>query len=560
MLSFLFRQRWRQVKRYITEAGPGRALTVFLMGVVGLFVAFGVYGLLEFGLSAVQDNAFLREALPFFIYEMFLLVVSGLVFYSVLISGLFSLFRSEEDFWVVASPSFSRLVYDKFIAVSSLSLWPVVIIAVPALIAIESVFSLGFNGLIIGLFAVMLLAIVSAAIGFCVLLAVSRLFRAICGWADLSARFRWLASLVGLLITVSALTLWYLFGGIDIAELFAVRDLELAQASIGQITDLFVYFPSHLAALVLQSLQADMLRQAVISFSSLLVTTILSLLIISYLSRGYIDSWKFFQNSGSVAGFNGDSKLEANVEQVYFSDNATVSLIKKEALMFIRDTQNQLWALFLVLLWFITVAFDAFMKSKLTDESFLGVSALEFIQTFQLLVVAYFVAALSVRFVFPSFSLEKDRAWSLMSAPVSLVRLFVSKAVFFAGSLGLVAGVISGIHMLLLGVEGFSVLLFIGLAVLASMTVAVVGLALGARFPNFRTSNPDVLATTLPGLSFVLISLVYGSLASYTLYQVFLSNQLLPIIWFVVLSFLLAYVCCYVAVRKLPHIEFEEQL
>jgi ABC-2 type transport system permease protein len=175
---------------------------------------------------------------------------------------------------------------------------------------------------------------------------------------------------------------------------------------------------------------------------------------------------------------------------------------------------------------------------------------------FQLLVVVYFVASLAVRFVFPNFSLEAENAWNLLSSPVSRTKLFWTKAVFFGGLLGILTLCVSVIHLFILGISVTSGLIFLVMAVTAAVTVALIGLALGARFPNFETSDPQKPSTTLPGLSFVIVSMLYGGLASYTLYLTFLTGQLLIAGLFVLGSALLAYGFCMLATAKLDAIEF----
>lgn len=560
MIKFLLAQRMRQAKRYFSQAGLGRFVTVVLLAVVGLGVASGVYELLQTGLSAVAGNEFLKVALPFFVYEMFLLVVSGLVFFSVLLTGAFALFRSEEDTWIVASPSFTKLVYDKFIGVSSLSLWPLLVIALPALLAVNTVFVLGIDGLVFALIAVSLLALVSATLAFCLLLTLAYIVHVVCRTGGVTHQFRWFVLSVGLVVLGVVSALWLQFSGVDIASLFSVTNLQLAEANIDQVTNLFVYFPSHLAALVLQAAQTNALAASLTQLLGLVGLAVLSTLAMMYLSGGYIESWQMYHEGGGQS-HQEDAlrKRQANVNTV-FSDNPAVSLIRKEALALFRNIGNQLWGLFLLLLWLITVVFDSFMRAEASGETFFGIPAVEFIQIFQLLVSVYFVAALSVRFVFPSFSLEKEQAWSLLSAPVSLVKLFWAKASFFAGVLALLSAVVAGLHIVLLQISGLQALIFVVLSVVAAVTVAVMGLALGAVFPNFQTTNPDVLATTLPGLSYVLLSLVYGSVASLTLYYVFSTGQAVWAWGFLAGSLLLVGIFSYLAGKTLPEIEFEQKL
>jgi hypothetical protein len=101
-----------------------------------------------------------------------------------------------------------------------------------------------------------------------------------------------------------------------------------------------------------------------------------------------------------------------------------------------------------------------------------------------------------------------------------------------------------------------SALIFILYVLMASITLTLVGLGLGARFPNFTTDDPEELSTTLPGFGFVGISLIYGTIAAYSYYLVFTGLGLLSLFIFIVLSILLAWGVCQAALKKLPHTDF----
>lgn len=556
MIGFLFRQRLREIRRYFANGDAGRMLTAVLLLVVGAGIAVGVYGLLEAGLSAMAANEFLSAALPFFVYEMFFLVVFGLVFFSAMISGVFSLFRGGHDFWALASPSYGQLVIDKCIAVAGVSLWPLVVLVVPALVAVQSVHAIGIGGVVFSFLAVVLLGVVGVGLALVALFVLARLVSVLKHSGVIANAFKGLVVGVGVLLAGVLYLLWLPFSSVNLSELFAVTNLDIAQAGTERVAELFAYYPSHLPAQILAGLQDGVVLSESMPLVWLCVMVGLTLAVLYYLAGSYLSLWQLFQEGQHVADSKQKSARAPKVASRSFAGGPVRGVINKEWIMFFRNTRNQLWAVFLLGLWLVVTGFDAFMQSELATETLFGLPATEAIQVFQLLVVVYFVASLAVRFVFPNFSLEAENAWNLLSSPVSRTKLFWTKAVFFGGLLGLLTLFVSIIHLFILGIGLGTGVVFLVMAVTAAITVALIGLALGARFPNFDTSDPQKLSTTLPGLSFVIVSMLYGGVASYVLYLTFLTGQLLIAGLFVLGSALLAFGFCRLATAKLDAIEF----
>ncbi|MBN1755702.1 hypothetical protein JW877_05760 [bacterium] len=124
----------------------------------------------------------------------------------------------------------------------------------------------------------------------------------------------------------------------------------------------------------------------------------------------------------------------------------------------------------------------------------------------------YILATLSVRFVYPSISLEGKSFWSILSSPMSPRRLFWEKfwvafLIFF-----LLAEFVAILSNVMLAQSGFmTALTAIGIF-LMSISLTSLSVGLGILFPSFEEDNPGKIASSGGGMIAALISLVYVGL------------------------------------------------
>jgi len=273
MIWFYCQQRAKHVLRFLKTANYGQLVTVGLFLLVFASVGLGVYGLLEAGFQSVADNEFLQVALPLFVYELFLLVVAALVFASSLIFGIFSLFKNKQDQWVLSSPQYSSLLTEKLLSVNVISLWPLAIIAIPALIAVQSVFGVGTLGFLYGLLTILLLGVLASTAALVLIITLGYLITVI------SNSTRWQLGITTLISIISVISLllfagsWIQLGSIDIVRFFEATNLERSTANIAAIQDMFRYFPSHWVAQTLSALQTSSVSAGIATSWPIVVTT-----------------------------------------------------------------------------------------------------------------------------------------------------------------------------------------------------------------------------------------------------------------------------------------------
>lgn len=121
----------------------------------------------------------------------------------------------------------------------------------------------------------------------------------------------------------------------------------------------------------------------------------------------------------------------------------------------------------------------------------------------------YILATLSVRFVYPTISLEGPMLWLVRTAPVSVSRLFFEKAFLNAAVALLLAEALSLASARLLRTpSGLGLLSHLCLAAMC-LTVTSISLGLGAVWPEYRETNPSRIASGLGGILAALASLAY---------------------------------------------------
>ena len=121
----------------------------------------------------------------------------------------------------------------------------------------------------------------------------------------------------------------------------------------------------------------------------------------------------------------------------------------------------------------------------------------------------FVVAAICLRFAYPSVSAEGKSFWLLQTAPISYRRLLVVKVLVYTAPLTLLALLLTVFADVLLhadaAVWAFTLL---GACLLATTLVAL-GVALGALAPNFNAENPLQVGLSLGGFAYMGVALTY---------------------------------------------------
>ena len=127
-------------------------------------------------------------------------------------------------------------------------------------------------------------------------------------------------------------------------------------------------------------------------------------------------------------------------------------------------------------------------------------------------VAGFVVAAIGLRFTFPAISLEGNSYWLLKSAPATTASVMKEKLL-----VSLVPSVLIGLVLItasnrLLGADLFISVLSTCTILAASVVISVMGIGLGAVFPDFKVENIHQLESSYGGFLYMACAMAYLSL------------------------------------------------
>lgn len=195
------------------------------------------------------------------------------------------------------------------------------------------------------------------------------------------------------------------------------------------------------------------------------------------------------------------------------------SLVRKDLILFLRDATQ--WSQLLLL--------SALIVVYLINIKNLAVQLpmVRWVVSFINLGLAGFVlSALSVRFLFPSVSIEGRAFWVVKTMPVSLRTLLWSKFLIYFPPFLLFTEMLVFFSNRILQVPPFFMVL--SMVNIFAVSFALTGLAIGigALLPNFKSDNPAQIAVGPGGVLYMLLSFVYIS--------VMLAIQIRPVWYWVI--------------------------
>jgi ABC-2 type transport system permease protein len=121
----------------------------------------------------------------------------------------------------------------------------------------------------------------------------------------------------------------------------------------------------------------------------------------------------------------------------------------------------------------------------------------------------FIIAAICLRFAYPSVSAEGRAFWILQAAPISYRRLLLSKVIVYTLPLTALALLLTAFANIILHAGAIIwVFTVIGASLLAATLVSL-GVALGALAPNFAAENPLQVGLSLGGFTYMAAALAY---------------------------------------------------
>lgn len=506
------------IKRYLAREKFTRIIAIFILLIVILFVAIAIYASTIGGLNFISRDIELRDALYFYIAQLFYLLVFVLSYGNSILVIATSFGRKSHQ-WIMSTPSFSIMAFVNLFQLLISSLWIFLAVIIPVLVGIAQFMGVSYFQLFLSFVLTTALIIIGSIVGVLSYMLSVYLLKY---FSNLLRRNIVSQSSAIILIIVGALLMVALFWQIAIPQDFVKFFDGDSIAQMQNLRNQLIYLPTFGVAQVLH----DLLFCANIfgtTYTIIFVLLTISLLIISYilLKRTYLIMWQLLQEGNYIATKN-NAQVSIHKSYNFPSTDAVHTIIDKELLLIWRDKKNLLWFIIVVGLWLAQTAVSLRVTSNArnygSDYTFPN-----FIYALILAIGLYFISALTLRFVFPTFSSERKVSWILGVAPISPWNIAVGKLLIYTALFLFIGSPILITNFVILGFAFFPALLYWIVFSLSIILIVLLAIYLSVAYPNRFSSDPETLSTTLPGLAFTSLALG-GSIIIANIMYLVLSN------------------------------------
>ncbi|MFI5344910.1 MAG: hypothetical protein ACHQ51_00905 [Elusimicrobiota bacterium] len=177
-------------------------------------------------------------------------------------------------------------------------------------------------------------------------------------------------------------------------------------------------------------------------------------------------------------------------------------LLWKERVAFFRDVKH--WSQIVLIVGLVFVYLFS-IRSMPLDIPYLR-SLISFLNVGT---AGFVIAALGLRFTFPSVSLEGRAWWILKSSPLTVSQIMRQKFVFSAVPTVAVALTLSLMTNWILGADRFTAWLTLAALLTAALTITAMGIGFGALFPRFTVENIHQIESSVGGFVYMAACLFY---------------------------------------------------
>jgi len=520
---------------------------LYLFSFIGLVFWTGTFLIVYRVLTYFQSVQDFGDILAMKLLSMLIITFFTLLLFSGIINSLSHLYLSRDLSLLHSMPvSIREIFLSRWLLAAFDSSWMVVAFSLPVFLSYGLVYKAGIVFYLIAIVAIVCLCLMTSA--------VSSLF-VLLGAAMLPAgKIRTLFVIMGVLLAI-----------LLIIVMRMIRPEQLVNPD--SFASVVLYLNS-MQALSLPYLPTTWITDAVrLALRSEWSNSLLNLA----LSASCVFSLVFFNEMAARAiYFRGFSRAQTTAKRLFtpvklnghnwesllnFLSRPAKAFAVKEIRSFFRDSTQ--WPQLFLICALIVVYLYNFSVLPL-DKSPMKTVYLQNVFSFLNVGLAAFVlSAIAARFVFPAVSMEGEAFWIIQSAPVSMKTFLWIKFFLYYIPLLILSEILIVVSNILLGVTPF--MMFLSVVTIFCLVPSVVALAvgLGARYPDFKSENPAMSATSFGGVLFMLLS--FGLIALIIMleagpvYRIFMSRMygrgfsLWQILWFV-FSFAFALFLCVFAV------------
>jgi ABC-2 type transport system permease protein len=459
---------------------------VFWLGLFGLFLG-------GFEFIGLSDELF--HTMFEYLFSMFFLSISVMLFFSTGIICYTALFHSREGAFLLTTPaSTDRIFAHKFAEAIVISSWGFFLLGSPLMAAYGLTIRAPAAFYLMFLIYLLMFVLIAGSLGAIVAIVVANVFpkrqKAVLALGVIT---------ILTLVVALAVRLWRTPGD------------TLTSDWLGNIQNRLAFcqhplWPSRwMSAGLLASARGDL------PGSGYYLMVLSAHAALAYLAAAAVARDLYFRGYSRVQGGRtsrrraGFRALDGAFHRLFFFAPQPIRLLLlKDLRTFCRDPAQ--WSQFLIFFGLLAFYFLNIPRLGYGVQSATWRNMVSFLN---LSVTALILSTFTSRFIFPLLSLEGRNFWVLGLLPLGRQQILWGKFAFSVGiSLLATAGLVF-LSDLMLGMSAVMIALHLGMVVLLCTGLSGISVGLGARLPNLRETDPSKIAVGFGGTLNLLVSLLF---------------------------------------------------
>ncbi len=472
--------------------------------VIALIFAIGAYAFFNAMFHYLHNTPEIHPVGDLLISRI--LTLGFMTFFSMLamsniITAIPTLYRSSEvDFLLTTPLKYISIFTSKFLENVFYSSWAIMLLGTPIMFAYGKVMNAPLWFYIYIIIVYLIMVLLCASLGIALMILLARFFSGIKRWQVLT------------IISICAIIGTFFILQYLIPQGLVLRDAEtMAEVNyyLSQLRLASPYLPNTWIEATFRLAVSGQSKNMLLPLTYLLSSALMLAQICFWIAeKWYYESFlRFNYHWGQRTKKSEKSKIYKVYWFLRLIPSPIKNILDKDIKVFIRDPiqWSQVMILFVLLLVYLLNIRNLPLDFTFTFWKTI-ISYVNFGFT------GYVLATLSVRFIFPSISMEGFSFWVLGVAPLNMRTIFWEKfwlgfgfSFIFAEILTLVSGIMLDLDWLVLLLSAICIFL-------TSISLTGLSIGLGAYYPDFRSNNPSHIASSAGGMITVACALTYVGL------------------------------------------------
>lgn len=500
MITILIKKDILSIKNFIKENNSRKFIALFFILII-LFFSILIYGVFLNFFSYLNTytevgRIISRVILGYSYFLVFILMIPSYLFSSILVFY----FNKSLNIYVISNRYESEL-YNSLLLRSYLSgLWPVMIIALPIMIAYSSAFGVPISYILFVLFMFFPLSLLAYSLGILAsfLFFKLKLLKSIIFWLILTCIFLYI--LPGLMSSLLPNELRNLYFAPDIKSLFiGSESLPILSNSL----------PS--------KWMTNITTQVDVFWSSILLMcwSVIIFFISSSLSKNtFINNWQLAQEGSYISYTNYHNNSLWN-GKLLDRLNLDTTLIYRYLTSITRDNKAIISTLFLFLLAYISVI----LLYNVSGYRIQFPKYQNYLVVFSFVTINFIITIFSLKFIFPLVNFNiKDHL--LVTSPITAEKI-TSSLMNYSTTLIFILAIIFTFPFLINNKELDTTqkLLYLISVIMTSITIAMINLIIGTSAANITHKADEDISSSIEGIISTIISVFFNILCAILIYK-----------------------------------------